>query len=141
MKSLQDYIFESNQINCTEYFKDKNLKDIPIDANTCDDPEVYIGKKFNKFLYFGNCVNTVPSIWDATQMSHFCLGCKLYDINMVINNLEDGDKKIPITLIKNLNSANIHDLTEIVCAIDDYQKIMFIYITKLDKHFFFDYKL
>ena len=72
------------------------------------------------------------------HMSQFCLGCKLYDTNLVLNNLQDGDRKIPASLKKHLNSENINDLGKIVCAIDNYQRIMFIYVTDLDKHFFFD---
>lgn len=138
LKTRQEFINESNIISCDEYFKDKNVADIPVDANISEQPEIYNGKHFTKFSYFGDCVNTVPRIWDATQMSQFCFGCKLYDINLVLNNLYGGDMTIPSSLMKHLNSENINDLGEIVCAIDDYQRIMFIYVTDLDKHFFFD---
>ena len=37
-------------------------------------------------------------------------------------------------------SNQLNDLNEIVCALDDYQKIMFIYVLSLDTHFFFDCK-
>lgn len=138
IKSRQNFLNESNTIDCRDYFKDKDLSVIPLDSNLEETPEVYNGIRFKSFEYFGNCVNTVPKIWDATQMSHVCLKSKLYDINLVLDNIKSGDKEIPKSLMKHLNSENVENLEEVVCAINEYQKIMFIYVTKLDKHFFFD---
>lgn len=138
MKTLTAYINESTNVDFNEYFKDKDLSVIPVDASMDEQPKIYSGKPFKKFPYFGDCKNTVPRIWDATQMSQFCQTCKLVDINYVINNLTSGDRKIPQKFLKELKSVDINDLSEVVCAIDSYQRIMFIYITNLDTHFFFD---
>lgn len=140
MKTLKSYINESTVIDCNDYFKDKDLTVIPVDASMSEQPQIYVGKLFKKFEYFGNCVNTVPEVWDATQMAQFCTTCKLYDINQVIDNLVGGDRKIPQKFFKALKFVDINDLGEVVCAIDSYQRIMFIYITELDIHFFFDCK-
>ena len=140
IKTSEEYINESNNINCDEYFKDKDITSIPLDSCIGEDPQIYNGKYFTNFYYFGDCVNTVPKIWDATQMAGFCSKCNLYDINLVLNNIKDGDKKIPKTLINYLNSKDVNNIEDIVCAINEYQGIMFIYVSNLDKHFFFDCK-
>lgn len=48
-------------VDYNDYFKDKNVSDISIDsALNTEKIEMYSGKKFNNFKYFGDCINTVP---------------------------------------------------------------------------------
>lgn len=141
MKTLKEYLFES-------YLIEKlNLKDISSDS-ALESPEEYEGiPSYKEYKYFGDCRNTVDKdhMWDATQMSNWINNnCKVTSIENVLDKIKDGDRKIPKTLlneIDKLKSNNkLNDLSEIVCALDDYQKIMFIYLTKTDIHYFFDCK-
>ena len=56
--------------------------------------------------------------------------------------MEYGDRVFPKKaqkIIDKLTKQNkLEDTSEIVCALDDYQKIMFIYLSEIDTHFFFD---
>jgi hypothetical protein len=139
-------------INFKEYINEfhilekLNLEDIPTDS-ALEEPEEYDGiPPYRYYPYFGNCVNTVNSdhMWDATQMTQWIATCKVTDINNVLDKIKDGDRKLPKTFLKKIeklkNTNKLDDLSEIVCGLDDYQKIMFIYISDLDMHFFFDCK-
>lgn len=124
----------------------ESIVDIPIDS-AMDNCMLYKGTlRFNVFKYFGNCINTVDidHMWDATEMHNFIQSCKIVETKNIINNLVNGDRKIPkqfINAIKKLQLNNdIDDQSEIVSAINEYQKILVIYITSLDIHFFFDCK-
>lgn len=134
MLSINQYIVE-------RHILEKLCLDcIPDDAGI-DKPEAYEGTpRYSKYLYFGNCVNTVNSdhMWDATQMSNWLNTCKMLDIDLVIDKIANGDRPIPQELTKNLKDKD--DLSKVCCGIDDHQKIMFIYVTKTDKHYFFDCK-
>jgi hypothetical protein len=81
-------------------------------------------------------------MWDATQMGQFISTCKVIDINQVLDKLYNGDRVIPKILLSTIESLRMEnkldDKSEIVCAFDDYQKIMFIYLSKTDIHYFFD---
>lgn len=146
MKSFIAYINESQAVDYTENFKKEDIDKIPLEAFFIEDDsdnkiEAYKGVKFQKFYYFGNCVNTVPSVWDATQMSNFVSTCSLYDINDVLGNIYGGDKALPKRFLKALEKIeDKNDLSQVVCACDERQRIMFIYISSLDIHFFFDCK-
>ncbi len=139
MKKLIDYIFESYLIEKLD------LKNIPADS-ALEDPEEYEGiPQYKEYKYFGDCKNTVDKnhIWDATQMSNWINNnCKVIGIENVLDKIKDGDRKIPKTLLKEIDKLKsnnkLNNLSEIVCALDDYQKIMFIYLTKSDIHYFFD---
>lgn len=126
-----------------------NINDIPeSSALDIDNIQLYKGvPPYSYYSYFGDCKNTVDKdkMWDASQMGQWIYNyCKVIDINMVLDKIQDGDRHIPISLkksIQKLNTKNqLNDLNEIVCALDDYQKIMFIYVLSLDTHFFFDCK-
>lgn len=100
---------------------------------------------YRNYEYFGDCINTVDvdHMWDATQMLHFLKTCKIIDnIDYVLDKLHDGDRHIRKNFIKAIDklkkSNKIHDLSEIVAAINFYQRILVIYITSLDTHFFFE---
>ena len=54
------------------------------------------------------------------------------------DNPEEYKKDVNIDFLGELLNGVLNNLEKIVCAIDDYQRIMFIYVTDLDKHFFFD---
>ena len=108
------------------------------DSGLNPDADIYISNKFSKFKYFGNCINTVGKVWDATQMAQFILSCDLYiDINLR-KKIENGDKNIPVRLIKALDKYNIIDDEHFICGISEYQQIMFIYSVDQDIHYFFD---
>ena len=91
--------------------------------------------------YFGNCINTVPKIWDATQMSYVLLTSKVLNTREVLNSIKDGDKPLPKKLLLWLqrNPDKLDDKSEIVCGVNEHQRIAFIYITDLDIHYFFDF--
>ena len=99
---------------------------------------------YRRYEYFGDCKNTVDkdNIWDASQMAQFIETCQIVDINMVIDKLYRGDRNMPVKFqkqIQRLQQINkLNDLGEVVCALDDHQKIMFIYLNKYDPHYFFD---
>ena len=85
-------------------------------------------------------------MWNATQMAQVIRESQvLDDITWVLPKLINGDRKIPGKLkqklydlqrFKNLNQ--IHDMEEIVAAINEEQKILVIYVSDFDTHFFFD---
>ena len=133
MKKLSLYIKESNE-----------LSNIPVDCGL-ENPMYYDKDiKYSKFLYFGDCTNTAK-IWDATQMAGFVNSCNVINNqSSILDMINDGDKKIPkkfIKVIDKLKSENkIDDLSEIVIGLNDYQRILFIYLSDLDIHFFFDCK-
>ena len=123
--------------------------DIPEDSGlNIGNIQQYAGvPEYSYYSYFGDCKNTVDKdhMWDASQMSLWIYNnCKVADINMVLDKIQDGDRHIPAIFNKTIQKLNrenkINNLKEIVCAMDDYQKIMFIYITSLDTHYFFDCK-
>ena len=102
---------------------------------------------YKKYKYFGDCKNTVNKdhMWDATQMANWINNyCKVTEVSNVIDKLENGDRKMPmkaINIIDKLQHYNkLDDTSEIVCALDDHQKIMFIYLSETDTHYFFDCK-
>ena len=127
--------------------KNDDLSLIPIDA-CMEDCELHKGfPSYSEYRYFGDCVNTVDEdhMWDATQMYYFINGCKIIDPKYtkdIFAKLTDGDRELISSgfgVIYDIEEENkIEDLSEIVCAIDDYQKILVIYITRKDKHYFFD---
>ena len=53
-----------------------------------------------------------------------------------------GDRKLPKKLTNHIDKLKqknqLFNLEEIVFAINDYQRILFVYISKFDIHFFFD---
>ena len=100
--------------------------------------DIYSGVEFKSFKYFGNCINTVPKIWDATQMAQFILSCDLYIDTKLVSKLQDGDKTIPVRLQRVLAKYNITDEEHFICGISEYQSIMFIYSVDQDVHYFFD---
>lgn len=129
--------------------KISNMLDIPEDSGlNVDNIQQYAGvPQYNSYCYFGDCKNTVVKdhMWDASQMGQWIYNnCKVVDINMVLDKLQDGDRPIPTIFnntIQKLKKENrLNNLKDIICAMDDYQKIMFIYITSLDTHYFFDCK-
>ena len=140
MKSLTERINESI------IFEKLNLDRIPLDASVNDEPEEYEGEpKYRKYLYFGDCKNTidVDHMWDATQMGQWIYNnCKITSPLYVLDKIENGDRVFPKKaqkLIDKLRKQNkLEDTEEIVCGLDDYQKIMFIYLTDFDTHYFFD---
>ena len=141
MKSLQEIIFES-------FLLEKlNLKDVPIDSSL-EKPKMYEGTLiYKKYRYFGDCKNTVDKdhMWDATQMSNWINDyCKIVEPQIILDKIEDGDRKFPKKaqkIIDKLRQENkLEDTSEIVCALDDHQKIMFIYLSETDTHYFFDCK-
>lgn len=141
---LDDIQFGICQFN---YLKESlDLNNIPFDA-CLDNPEILKDEPvYTSYDYFGNCVNTVniDKMWDATQMYNWINTCKVISPLYVINKLNDGDRKIPkilLNIIQKLKNQDLlEDTSEIVCAIDNDQKIMFIYLTQTDKHYFFDCK-
>lgn len=93
---------------------------------------------YKKYNYFGNCINTVPKIWSATQMAGWLYKCELLVDEQLANKLYGGDRDIPKTLLKLISKYKITDFEHFICGIDDYQKIMFIYSVDNDIHYFFD---
>lgn len=97
---------------------------------------------FTSLRYFGNCKNTVDidKMWDATQMAGVILESVVVPFRDVEDKISDGDRKVPVMLRKWLarNQGLKDDQWELVCGLNEYQKILFIYITDLDIHFFFD---
>ena len=55
---------------------------------------------------------------------------------------KDGDRRLPKELINEINNIleneYINNQSLIVSGVDTYQKILFVYLTKTDKHYFFD---
>ena len=125
-----------------------NIDNIPIDVGeftkTYDNIIPY-----TKFEYFGKCndqyvINRI--FGNATTMWNFICSCKIVDMEEVVYKIKisDGEKKLPNSFINNYNKIkktnNINNYNYIVCGINDYQKISFIYITETDIHYFFDCK-
>ena len=141
MKSLQEIIFESVLL------EKLNLKNVPVDSSL-EKPEMYDGTPiYNKYKYFGDCKNTVDKdhMWDATQMANWINDyCKVIEPQVILNKIEDGDRKFPKKAQKIIDKLrqenNLEDTNKIVCALDDHQKIMFIYLSETDTHYFFDCK-
>lgn len=120
---------------------------IPVESSlNIDDLKEYEGRPvYKKYEYFGDCKNTVDKdhIWDANQMSDWIYNkCSVLDINYVIYRITNGERRIPIKLLECIDKLMkrnlLDDVSKIVCGIDDYQKIMFIYVTETDTHYFFD---
>lgn len=120
---------------------------IPVESSlNIDDLKEYKGRPvYKKYEYFGDCKNTVDKdhMWDANQMSDWIYNkCSLLDINYVIYRITNGERRIPIKLLECIDKLMkrnlLDDVSKIVCGIDDYQKIMFIYVTETDTHYFFD---
>ena len=136
----------NEELDKSEYDK------IPEDAGFADkngEVHTYVGKpEYRQYEYFGDCINTVDvdEMWNATQMAQVIRESEvLDDITWVLPKLINGDRKIPGKLkqklydlqrFKNLNQ--IHDMEEIVAAINEEQKILVIYVSDFDTHFFFD---
>lgn len=141
MKHLAEYVFE------TILLEKLNLKDIPTDS-ALEKPEMYDGEPpYKNYRYFGDCKNTVDKdhMWDATEMANWINNnCKVTEVTNVLDKIQDGDRKIPkkvLNIIDKLKTENkLNDTSEIVCALDDHQRIMFIYLTVTDTHYFFDCK-
>lgn len=139
MKDLKERIFESI------LYEKLNLEDISPDTSL-ENPEMYDGvPPYRRYEYFGDCKNTVDKdhMWDATQMSNWINDkCKVTEVTNVLDKIQDGDRKIPKKALKIIDSLKakdkLDDTSEIVCALDDYQKIMFIYLHETDTHYFFD---
>lgn len=124
-----------------------DLDSIPEDSSLdIDDIRQYDGvPPYSVYEYFGDCKNTVDvdGMWDATEMSQWIYNyCKVVNPLLIIDKIEDGDRKIPkkaLKLIEKLRkNEQLEDTSEIVCAMDDKQKIMFIYLSEFDTHYFFD---
>jgi hypothetical protein len=135
-----------NQHNLKENF---DVESIPEEsALNIDDVKQYDGvPPYSVYKYFGDCKNTVDvdGMWNATEMSHWIYNkCEVVNPLLIIDKIEDGDRKIPknaLKLIEKLRkNEQLEDTSEIVCAMDDYQKIMFIYLSEFDTHYFFDCK-
>ena len=116
-----------------------NLDDIPLDAGLDVDVELYKGKIWDSFVYIGNCIDTVPDMWDATEMAQFLLTCDVYDIRKAVNKLRDS-RRVPNKLKKALLNNNLNDLSEICCGCNEASQLMFIYVTDQDIHYFFECK-
>ena len=132
-------------------YEEENEKEesLPVEESNLNLKELkkYDGIKFNSFKYFGDCISTVykDHIWDTQEMSDWIYNnCKIIDTKEVIDKIDNGYRKLPLKLKKSIEKlkkeGKIDDKSEIVCALDDYQKIMFVYVTALDIHFFFDCK-
>ena len=97
---------------------------------------------FTSLRYFGDCRNTVDvdRMWDATQMSGVLRESVVVPFWDVEDKIQDGDRKIPGKLKKWLtrNQGWEDDQMELVCGLNERQRILFIYINELDIHFFFD---
>lgn len=136
MKSLKELIYEALDLNS-----------IPEDTSlNLEDTKEYDGiPKYSSYRYFGDCRNTinVDHMWDTTQMSNWIHdSCKVISPILVIDKIQDGDRKIPkkaLKIIDKLKKDNeLENTAKIVCALDDHQKIMFIYLLETDIHYFFD---
>ena len=143
MKSIQERIFESILL------EKLNLKDIPEDTSLdIDDIKEYEGTpKYRLYKYFGDCKNTVDKdhIWNATEMADWIYNeCKVVSPLLILDKIQDGDRKIPKKALKIIDKLKqkdkLEDTSEITCALDDHQKIMFIYLSETDTHYFFDCK-
>ena len=127
MKHLSDVLFESLLI------EKLNLEDVP-EETALVNPKEYDGEPiYRQYEYFGDCKNTVDKdhMWDATQMSNWINTCGIVEPSIVLDKITNGDRNFPKKaqkIIDKLSKENkLEDTSEIVCALDDYQKIMFIY--------------
>ena len=81
-------------------------------------------------------------MWDATQMANWINTCRIIEPSIVLDKISNGERNFPKKaqkIIDRLSKENkLEDTREIVCALDDYQKIMFIYLSETDTHYFFD---
>lgn len=146
MKKIIIPLFEEFIIGNTKLDTNQDkYSEIPEDCGMSkDDIEEYTGNDYNVWYYFGDCKNTVDidKMWDATEMSDFIRGCKLY-VNNNVPHFLDGDREIPESLksiLEGISNLSQIDLSQIVFGIDEYQKIGFIYVTSEDTHYFFDIK-
>lgn len=91
---------------------------------------------YSKFLYFGDCRNTVDkdNLWDATQMAGVIRDSSFYDLKNVVNKIHNGQRKIPKILLSRLSRGDV------VCGINVRQRILWIYDSQTDIHYFFDVK-
>ena len=117
------------------------MNNIPPEANISSNASMssYIP---DKLYYFGNCKDTVDvdEMWDANEMNQVLMDSDLLPTLSIIDNIQNGDRNIPSDLKSwiNKNQDKLDDTLEIVCGINTYQHIAFIYVSKLDTHFFFD---
>lgn len=139
IKAYLNTITESIDVNKNDSV---DFTNIPIEANLSENPNICKNIPQN-FAYFGDCKNTVDvdHMWNATEMSGVLLQSDiLFPTEEVINRISNGDRKIPRKLIYwiDKHKEQFNDLSKIVCGINHYQRIGFIYITEFDTHFFFD---
>ena len=117
------------------------MNNIPPEANISSNASMssYIP---SKLYYFGNCKDTVDidGMWDANEMSQVLMSSDLLPTSSTVKAIQDGDRNIPSDLKSwtNKNQDKLDDVSEIVCGINTYQHIAFIYVSELDTHFFFD---
>ena len=116
--------------------------EIPVD---CGDFSEFSNKKpqYDCYAYFGNCATVYKSVFgDGTIMCRFINDCTIIKTKYVVDKLVEGDKPLPKLLVKNIEklkaSNELNNRDKIVVGIDEYQAIMFVYLTKTDKHYFFD---
>lgn len=78
----------------------------------------------------------------ATQMANWINTCGIIEPFIVLDKITNGERnfqKKAQKIIDILSKENkLEDTREIVCALDDYQKIMFIYLSETNTHYFFD---
>lgn len=121
--------------------KSKETDDIPVDCGTFTKFSSS-SPNYNSYRYFGNCVNTLNIFGDATTMSNFINNCTIINTKDIIYKIKDGDRRLPKELINEINNLleneYINNQSLIVSGVDTYQKILFVYLTKTDKHYFFD---
>ena len=145
-KQLYKAIMESISNKIQSIIDDSiNLNLIPRDAGFSSDAQIVHPSKNYKYEYFGNCINTVPNIWDATQLAQFLQTCDIIPVKDVYNKIYSGDKLLPKKLqnaiIKLEKYGELNDLSKICAGINEYQSIMCIYISEFDIHYFFDCKI
>ena len=108
------------------------IEDIGINENNIRKDNISQGNRYKSYEYFGNCINTVPKIWNPTQMANVIYDSILLNDKNLLSKLRNGDKKIPIKLQKELSK------NDFICGVNMYQRIMFIYVINQDIHYFFD---
>lgn len=122
----------------------ETVTDIPIDCGSFTEFS-QSNPVYSSYSYFGNCVNSWKVFGDATTMAQFINGCTIIKSEYVIGKLKDGDRRIPSEFTNNvrkiLENGQIDNHELIVTGIDTYQKILFVYLTNTDKHYFFDCNL
>lgn len=139
-------------INNTKFINEPPIDSAIIDEDDYDNngnvikwPKIYTNTKdIERLEYFGNCVNTVPRVWQTWQMLNVIRQSELIclnDIEDINNKFASADRVLPKYIQKYIQKYcvnGVQDLNELVSGINEYQEIFWIYITKLDKHFFFD---